>query len=105
MTKVGLYKPPATEDEKKLARDALTALLNSPEFGGNKNKMAQKFGFTRNAVSFWFSKGYMGSYAATELSKDESIGIPLVKLRPDIQARLDAQREKLDKIQPPTIQA
>lgn len=101
MPKNGLYKPPGTEAELAATKAALDKFLNHAKFGGNKNKMASELGFTRNAVSFWFSKGYMGHMAAMKISSDPNSGFTMRDLRPDIQDRIDAKTAELEKIKPP----
>lgn len=101
MPKNGLYKPPKTEQEQKMAAGALATLLAHDLFQGNKNKMASELGFTRNAVSFWFSKGYMGHQAAVKIAERKDLPFGLNDLRPDIHARISAKTAELEKIQPP----
>lgn len=71
------------EDYKKACRLALTDLL--AYYGGNKTQMAVATGVTRNAVSFWFTRGKIGRGTAMVVHKDPTIPFTREQLRPDIK--------------------
>lgn len=53
--------------------------------GGNKSQLARVCGVTRNAVSFWVSKGYIGRETAMAIDADKAIPFTKEQLRPDIK--------------------
>ena len=53
--------------------------------GGNKTQLAKVCGVTRNTVSFWFSKGYIGRDSAAVVGSNPNIPITKEELRPDIK--------------------
>lgn len=73
------FKTPKSEEELAASKSALDKLL--AKFGGSKNELSRSTGFSRNSVSFWFSKGYMGRRAAETLVGK---GYKLEELRPDL---------------------
>lgn len=92
----GILKPPQTEQEKIEAYAALTKLIETM-FDGNKNRMSRELGFTRNAVSFWFSKGYVGSQAALSIERGLTpIHMTMEEIRPDIAKRRLSDREAVE---------
>ena len=64
----------------KQALDKLLAYFN-----GNKSQMAAACGVSRNAVSFWFSKGYIGRTSAMTIDADPTVPMSKEELRPDIK--------------------
>lgn len=71
-------------------KDALNKLLD--HFAGNKSQLAHACGVSRNCVSFWFSKGYVGRETALAIDADPSIPMTKEELRPDIK-RWDAYKQ------------
>ena len=71
---------PKTPQALALTKAALNKLLE--ENGGSKNELARVTGFSRNSVSFWFSKGYIGRRAAEQLVQSKQY--TLKELRPDL---------------------
>lgn len=90
----GIIKPPEDDKEMEKCKEALDAMLVT--YGDNKNEMARKLGFTRNAISWWFSKGYVGSQAALRI--EEETGLAMAKIRPDIHSRRQHVAKKLEEI-------
>lgn len=64
-------------------KQALTRLLQF--FNGNKSQLAAACGVSRNCVSFWFAKGYIGKYSAMIIDMDPMIPMSKEELRPDIR--------------------
>jgi hypothetical protein len=71
------------EAYRPAAKEALDALL--AYFGGNKSQLAAACGVTRNTVSFWFSKQYIGRDSAMVIDGREDIPFGKEFLRPDIK--------------------
>lgn len=69
---------------KEQCTAALYKLLD--HFAGNKAQLAASVGVSRNAVSFWFSKGLVGRESAMLIDKDKTIPMSKEELRPDIKA-------------------
>ena len=83
---------PKTKADLAKAKKALNELLEK-EFDGVKNKMARELGFSRNSISWWFSKGYIGSQAVSVVA--EKTGWSVQDLRPDFdEEKVAAEREK-----------
>lgn len=72
--------PPKTEQQKQMARAALDALLEKA--GGNKYELSRQMGVSRNTISWWFTKGYVGRNAVKQLVRDK--GLDPADLRPDL---------------------
>jgi hypothetical protein len=99
----GVMRPPKTDEEKKAAKKALDNLINN-HFDGNKNKMARELGFTRNAISFWFSKGYVGAQAAMTIERGLTpINLEMKDIRPDIATRREEARGGRPPAEPPVM--
>ena len=66
----------------ELRRKALDDLLSY--YGDNKTQLALAFGVSRNAISYWFTRGRIGRRSAELL---DSMDTPFTKeqLRPDIK--------------------
>jgi hypothetical protein len=66
----------------ELRRKALDDLV--AYYGGNKTQLALAFNVSRNAVSYWFTRGRIGRKSAELL---DTMGIPFTKeqVRPDIK--------------------
>ena len=74
-------RPPKTEDQKTAAREAMEKIQNE-RFEGSKNSMASSLGFSRNAVGYWFTNGYVGKTGAQKIV--ERFGdLELSDVRPD----------------------
>jgi len=52
---------------------------------GTKAEMARKAGMSRNAVSYWFTRGQIGRAAAIKFGKIKALGMSKEDLRPDIK--------------------
>lgn len=63
-------------------RKALEDLL--AYYGDNKTQLALAFGVSRNAVSYWFTRGRLGRKSAAGI---DSMSIPFTReqMRPDIK--------------------
>ena len=72
--------PPKTEEQKRLAQAALDALLEG--VGGNKYELSRQMRVSRNTISWWFTKGYVGRNAVKQLMRNK--GFSLETLRPDL---------------------
>ena len=73
-------RPPQTDMQKELAEKALFGLLE--ECNMNKYEMARMFGVSRNTVSWWFTRGYIGRKAARDMDR---LGMFSMKeMRPDL---------------------
>lgn len=68
---------------KAQCEQALNELL--AYYGGNKSQMAAACGVTRNAVSFWFTKRYIGRDSAIVIDLNPNIPFTKEQLRPDIK--------------------
>ena len=67
----------------ELTRPALERLLVL--CGGNKTQLAAVCKVSRNAVSTWFNKGYVGRSAAMRIDADPTIPMTKEELRPDVR--------------------
>lgn len=86
-----------------MAKIALDSLIET-HFGGNKNRMSRELGFTRNAVSFWFSKGYIGSQAALTIERGLTpMLMTMEQVRPDIALRRKAAEADRKPVEPPAV--
>lgn len=83
--KESLMSPPIFPEEKASCRACLDALL--AQYDGNKNEMARGLDYTRNAISWWFTKGYVGAQAALELEQRKGSPLKLEHMRPDMARR------------------
>lgn len=73
------YAPPKTEEQAKAAREGLDKVL--AQFT-SKNDMARGLGVTRNTVSWWFTKGFVGGSSVTRVA--QALGMEPEEVRPDI---------------------
>lgn len=71
---------PLYAEDCKEALDKLLAWV-----GGNKSQLASLCGVTRNTVTFWFSKGYIGRDSAMVLGANPNVPFTKEQLRPDIK--------------------
>ncbi len=71
------------EAYRPAAKKALDELLIF--FGGNKSQLAKACGVTRNTVSFWFAKQYLGRDSAMVIDGRSDIPFTKEQLRPDIK--------------------
>jgi hypothetical protein len=75
------FTTPKTHEQKAAAAQGVELVLK--EIGaGSKNELSRQTGFTRNSVSFWFSRGYIGRRAALVIC--EKFGYKLEQIRPDM---------------------
>jgi len=63
-------------------RAALVKLSNY--FNGNKSQIAAACGVSRNSVTYWFRKGYIGRGSAMLIDANPKIPMSKEELRPDI---------------------
>lgn len=52
---------------------------------GTKAEMSRRAGMSRNAVSYWFTRGQIGRSAAIKFGKIKALGMAKEDLRPDIK--------------------
>jgi hypothetical protein len=71
--------------DPKLKEACQNALDSVHAHFGSKAEMARKAGMSRNAVSYWFTRGQIGRIAALKFGKMRSIGMTKEDLRPDIK--------------------
>jgi DNA-binding transcriptional regulator YdaS (Cro superfamily) len=74
MTKDTLLKHACLESLEKLLA-----------YFGTKAEMARKANMSRNAVSYWFSRGQLGRLAAVKFARIKALGVTKEDLRPDIK--------------------
>lgn len=77
--KRSIWRKPSSEHAKKICKTALNKLLARYT---SKNHMARELGVSRNCVSWWFSKGYVGHMVAIDLHEKGIIDIK--DTRPDL---------------------
>jgi len=73
-----------TKDHKLKAACQLALDLVHGHFG-TKAEMARRAGMSRNAVSYWFTRGQIGRAAAIKFGKIKALGMSKENLRPDIK--------------------
>lgn len=83
-TRLNVNRPPEDFGEREACKKAL-GVLRDRYFSGNASEMARELGYSRNAVQYWFDKGYMGATAALEL--EHRSNLTMVQMRPDIATR------------------
>jgi transposase len=66
----------------QLRRKALEDLLSY--YGDNKTQLALAFGVSRNAISYWFTRGRIGRKSAERLDRMDT-PFSKEKVRPDIK--------------------
>lgn len=96
-TKEALMSPPMYPEEQASCRACLDALL--AQYEGNKNEMARALDYTRNAISWWFTKGYIGAQAALELEQRKGSPLKLEHMRPDMARRRAEMDRRLALVQ------
>jgi hypothetical protein len=86
-SRLNVNRPPETLGEREACKRALEALRDR-YFNGNASELARELGYSRNAVQYWFDKGYMGATAALELEHRSNLTMKM--MRPDIATRRSA---------------
>lgn len=71
--------------DHKLKAECQQALERVYSHFGTKAEMARRAGMSRNAVSYWFTRGQIGRAAAIKFGKIKDIGMSKESLRPDIK--------------------
>lgn len=70
---------PETPEQMEAARRGLDRVLSS---FASKNDMARGLGVTRNTVSWWFTKGFVGGSSVDRVA--ETLNLTREDVRPDI---------------------
>lgn len=82
-----------TKDSKLKAACQLALELVHSHFG-TKAEMARRAGMSRNAVSYWFTRGQIGRAAAKKFGSMKTIPFTKEQLRPDIKDWIPMHKRK-----------